>query len=258
MNGGVNDEHLIWAYCISQLKHMQFFDNCLKMVQSLLPQRCLLCDAGSGHKPLCNDCLNDLPAASKECCPLCALPTFNAEICGNCLQHPPAFDATIAAFNFAFPMDALLRALKYRGELSVAEIAADGISNSLASRHPPDLLIPMPLHPQRLQERSFNQAVEIARRIAKSLHCHVSTGSIVRVRHGEPQASLPLNKRAKNVKGVFAVSEDARENLRGKRIAVIDDIMTSGASLNELAKTLKKNGATRVECWVAARTLPHV
>jgi len=237
---------------------MQFFDNCLKIIQTLLPQRCLLCDAGSGNKPICNDCLNDLPSHSKQSCQVCALPTFNAEICGHCLQHPPAFDATIAAFNFVYPVDALLRALKYRGELSVAEIAANGIIHSLAHQDLPDLLIPMPLHPQRLQERGFNQAMEISRRIARHTHCRLSTNSIIRLRHGEPQASLPLNKRAKNVKGVFAVNDVVSTDLRGKHIAVIDDIMTSGASLNELAKTLKKAGAARVECWVAARTLPHV
>lgn len=237
---------------------MQFFDNCLKIIQTLLPQRCLLCDAGSGNKPICNDCLHDLPALTKERCPVCALPTFNAEICGHCLQHPPAFDATIAAFSFVFPMDALLRALKYRGELSVAEIAANGIISSLTSQHLPDLLIPMPLHPQRLQERGFNQAMEISRRIARHTQCLLSTNNIIRLRHGEPQASLPLHKRAKNVKGVFAVNDAVGTDLRGKHIAVIDDIMTSGASLNELAKTLKKAGAARVECWVAARTLPHV
>ncbi|HEY7986834.1 MAG TPA: ComF family protein [Methylophilaceae bacterium] len=237
---------------------MQFFDNCLKIIQTLLPQRCLLCDEGSGNKPLCNACLHDLPALSKASCPVCALPTFNAEICGSCLQHPPAFDATIAAFNFVFPMDALLRALKYRGELSVAEIAANGLMSSLEHHDLPDLLIPMPLHPQRLQERGFNQAMEISRRIVRHTSCQLSTNSVIRLRHGEPQASLPLNKRAKNVKGVFAVNDTANINLRGKRIAVVDDIMTSGASLNELAKTLKKAGATRVECWVVARTLPHV
>jgi ComF family protein len=246
------------AYCISQSKHMQFFDNCLKLIQMLLPQRCLLCDDGSGNEPLCKDCLESLPTLSKASCPVCALPTFNAEVCGHCLQHPPAFDATIAAFNYVFPMDALLKALKYRGELSAAEIAANGIVNALAHQPLPDLLIAMPLHPQRLQERGFNQAVEIGRRIAQYTQCRLSTNSVVRLRHGEPQASLPLNKRAKNVKGVFAVNDAVSSELRGKRIAVVDDIMTSGASLNELAKTLKKAGAVRVECWVAARTLPHV
>jgi ComF family protein len=185
---------------------------------------------------------------------VCASPTYNGEICGRCLQHPPAFDATTAAFNYAFPIDALLKALKYRGELSVAKIAADGILDSLTTGYAPDLIIPMPLHPQRLRERGFNQVVEISRQIALKMQSELWLDTAIRVRHGEPQASLPLNKRAKNVKGAFAVSRD----VEGKQIAVIDDIMTSGATLNELAKTLKKAGAARVECWIAARTLFHV
>jgi ComF family protein len=237
---------------------MQFFDNCLKIVQTVLPQRCLLCGDSSGHGPLCKDCLNDLPRLSLASCPVCALPTLDGEICGNCLKRPPAFDSTRAAFNYAFPVDALLKALKYRGELSVAEIAAGGITDAIASQYIPDLIIPMPLHPERLQERGFNQVVEISRRISQQIQCKLSLRSVIRVRHSEPQASLPLNKRAKNVKGVFAVIDDALSDVRGKKIVVVDDIMTSGASLNELAKTLKKAGAVNVECWVAARTLLNV
>jgi ComF family protein len=233
---------------------MQLFDNCLKNIQALLPQQCLLCGDSSSHSPLCQNCLNDLPKLSAASCPVCASPTFNGEICGHCLQHPPAFDATIAAFNYAFPIDALLKALKYRGELSVAKIAADAIIDSLPTGYAPDLIIPMPLHPQRLRERGFNQVVEISRQIAQGIPCELSLNTAMRMRHAEPQASLPLNKRAKNVKGAFAVNRD----VGGKRIALIDDIMTSGASLNELAKTLKKAGAARVECWIAARTLFHV
>lgn len=241
-------------HCISQSEHMQLFDNCLKNIQALLPQQCLLCGDGSKHSPLCQECLNDLPRLSIASCPVCALPTFNGEICGHCLRNPPAFDATIAAFNYAFPIDALLKALKYRGELSVAKIAADAITDSLPTGYAPDLIVPMPLHPQRLRERGFNQVVEISRRIAQRIQCELSLDTAIRTRHGEPQASLPLNKRAKNVKGAFAMNRD----IEGKRIAVTDDIMTSGASLNELAKTLKKAGAARVECWIAARTLFHV
>ena len=111
----------------------------------------------------------------------------------------------------------------------------------------------MPLHPQRLQERGFNQAVEISRKLAQLNNCNLSLDTVIRTRHGEPQASLPLKERTKNVKGVFAATQD----LSGKSVWLVDDIMTSGASLNELAKTLKKAGAVRVECCVAARTLPH-
>ncbi len=186
-------------------------------------------------------------------CPVCALPTPLGEICGQCLRHPPAFDATHAAFTYDFPMDTLLKALKYRGLLHVADIVAGELALLLRDLSPPDLLIPMPLHPQRLQERGFNQALEICRKLAPLHGYPLSLDAVVRVRHSAPQASLPLAQRAKNVKGIFAATQD----MAGKSVLVVDDIMTSGASLNELAKTLKQAGATRVECCLAARTLPH-
>jgi ComF family protein len=231
----------------------QLFDICTKIAQTLLPQRCLLCSATSGNAPLCPACLDDLPRHAMPACPVCALPTPLGEVCGQCLRHPPAFDATHSAFTYDFPLDALLKALKYRGLLNVADIVATELSNTLQHQPPPDLLIPMPLHPQRLQERGFNQAVEICRKLARLNGYQLSLDSVIRVRHSEPQASLPLAQRAKNVKGVFAVTQD----MAGKSVLVVDDIMTSGASLNELAKTLKQAGATRVECGLAARTLPH-
>jgi ComF family protein len=231
----------------------QLFDICTKIAQTLLPQRCLLCTVASGNAPVCTACHDDLPRHTMPACPVCALPTPQGEVCGQCLQHPPAFDATHSAFTYHFPMDALLKALKYRGLLNVADIVVTELSNTLQHQPPPDLLIPMPLHPQRLQERGFNQAVEISRKLAQLNNCNLSLDSVLRTRHGEPQASLPLKERAKNVKGVFAATQD----LSGKSVWIVDDIMTSGASLNELAKTLKKAGAVRVECCVAARTLPH-
>lgn len=231
----------------------QFFDICIKLAHALLPQRCLLCGAASGNFPLCADCHSGLPRHAMPICSVCALPTPMGGVCDTCLQHPPAFDATRAAFTYSFPLDALLKTLKYSGQLIVTDIVADELATMLATTPPPDLLIPMPLHPTRLQQRGFNQAMEISRRLTKLSGCTLSPDSVIRIRHSEPQASLPLAQRAKNVQGVFAVTQD----LSGKSVAILDDIMTSGASLNELAKTLKKAGVVRVECWVAARTLPH-
>jgi ComF family protein len=116
-----------------------------------------------------------------------------------------------------------------------------------------DLIIPMPMHRTRLKERGFNQALEIAKIITKDQPEKLDYSAVQRQKYTPPQASLPLKERVKNIKGVFKVTE---EDLNGKRIAIIDDVMTTGASLNELAKTLKQAGAAHVECWVIARTLP--
>ena len=119
-----------------------------------------------------------------------------------------------------------------------------------------DLIILMPMHPQRLKERGFNQALEIAKVLTKNCKEKLEYNSVERQTLTPPQASLPLKARVKNIKGAFKVNADKLDKLQGKRIAIIDDVMTTGASLNELAKTLKKAGAAHVECWVVARTLP--
>jgi len=218
----------------------------------MLPQNCLLCDAHAGKELLCAACRNDLPHHNGPSCPVCAHPSPQQAICGACLKNPPAFDATHAAFIYDFPLDALLKHLKYGGNLVLVDFFAQALLEHL-SAHPPDWLIPMPLHPQRLKHRGFNQSLEIARSLSRLSGIPLLAESVSRTRHSEPQAGLPLAKRAANVRGIFAVSGD----FKGKSILLVDDIMTSGASLNELAKTLKKAGAIRVECLVAARTLPH-
>lgn len=230
---------------------MQLIDICVNIAPALLPQNCILCGSACGRRQLCTGCLQDLPVQRQVCCPVCALPTPQTETCGNCLKNSPWFDATIAALNFEFPANTLIRALKYRGQLEVAEPLATVLAQRLAGHTKPDLIIPMPLHSTRLKERGFNQAVEIARHVARLTNVSLDVGAVLRVRATEPQAGLPLEKRRKNIRGAFSAASD----MSGKKIAVIDDVMTTGTSLDELAKTLKSAGASRVECWVAARTL---
>ncbi len=232
---------------------MQFIDNWSNIKHTLLPQECLLCGSHSGREHVCNRCREDLPLHQALQCPICGIPTQQSAACGGCLKHLPHFDATCAAFDYAFPMDALLRALKYQGRLSIAELAGTHLAQLAASRPRPDLIVAMPLHQDRLRERGFNQAVEIARVVAALLHIPLATDCVLRIRATEPQAGLPLERRRKNLRNAFACAQD----LSGKQVAMVDDVMTSGASLDELARTLKAAGAARVECWVAARTLPN-
>jgi ComF family protein len=170
-------------------------------------------------------------------------------VCGTCLASPPYFDATLALWLYEFPCDRLVQALKYRARLALASFFA----RSLARRPLPpyDLLIPMPLHPGRLALRGFNQAVEIARMLAKQTGLVLSPRGARRVKDTTPQAELPYEERAKNIRGAFACGVD----LSGKRVAVLDDVMTTGATLNELAKVLKRAGAVRVENLVIARSI---
>lgn len=220
-----------------------------------LPQRCELCAAVSGTALVCKACTRDLPWLSGGC-PVCALPTSGC-ICGQCLSRPPAFDATIAAFSYAFPVDRLIHSFKYQGRLALAEWCADSIlarvervSATALSR--PHRLVALPLAVERQRERGYNQALEIARVLGARTGIAVLRRGLARIRATPPQTALPWAERAKNVRGAFACDVD----LSGLSVALVDDVMTTGASLSEAAKMLKASGAARVENWIVARTPP--
>ena len=220
-------------------------------MQVRLAQPCLLCGARVMGALLCPGCEAELPRLTGALCPVCALPTPLGEVCGSCLQHPPAFDATRAAFRYAFPLDALVQKLKYSGELALADFLAARLAAALQDAPRPDLIIPMPLHRNRLRERGFNQAAEIARRLAARLDIPLALTACRRIKDPVPQAGLPLKARRKNIRGAFSCDAD----LTGRRVVLLDDVMTSGASLDELAKVVRKSGAVGIQVWVLARTL---
>ena len=237
------------------------------IVAALLPQQCLLCgaDGGTGRdKPsefaVCHDCAADLPLLFGHCCPRCALPIPESasaySICGQCLKSPPHFDATQAAYRYGFPTDKLIQALKYHRRLASADFLADALlalPMDAQAHETPDVILPVPLSAQRLAERGFNQAVELARPLAQRLNVRLELGAVRRARHTTPQAQLPWKARAKNIRHAFECDVD----LTGKTIWVVDDVMTTGATLNELARVLKLHGARRVENRVVARAVKH-
>jgi ComF family protein len=218
-----------------------------------LPQRCELCAGASGAELVCRGCAESLPRLGPAC-PVCALPSPAGEVCGQCVAHPPPFDATIAAFAYAFPVDRLMHAFKYHGRLALAEWGARAIAAARERSNAvlPQRLVALPLAHERQRERGYNQAFEIARVLAREWRVPLVRGGVRRALAAPPQAALPWSERAKNVRGAFA----CELRLEGWSVAVIDDVMTTGASLAELARTLKKAGAARVENWVVARTLP--
>lgn len=230
-------------------------NNGLNYRQALFGQDCLLCAAPSGAQMLCPACHASLPHIA-HACPRCAAQSSDKnakQVCGECLKHPPAFDRTRAALEYAFPTDKLIQALKYGGQLALAKLLGELLAEAVADQARPEAILPMPLHPARLKMRGFNQALEIAKVIAKRLDIPLAPGLTQRVVDTTPQASLPIDARHTNVKGAFACNRD----LRGQHIAVVDDVMTSGATLNELAKILKRAGAAQVDVWVVARAVTH-
>ena len=226
-------------------------NNCTNFVRRLLPQDCVLCGAASGQHLLCDACQSGLPHIPGPC-PSCALPSSGA-ICGECLRQPPAFDRTYAALAYGFPVDKLIQSLKYGGQLALARWLGDTLWRTVQNAPRPDAMLPMPLHPARLKSRGFNQALEIAKPIARASDIALAPELARRILDTAPQATQTLDTRHKNIKGAFACDAD----LSGRHIALVDDVMTSGATLNELALTLKRAGAAQISLWVVARALPH-
>ena len=222
-----------------------------RAIHALLTQDCLLCGQTSGRRVLCEPCINDLPLLPAMLCPCCALPSPQGELCGHCLSRPPHYDKTVALFRYDFPLDKLVQAFKYQHRLTLASFFGHPMAEKAADTQA-DLIIPLPLHRLRLKERGFNQALELARPVARALQVPIDMHSCQRIRHTPAQASLPWKERGKNIRNAFHCTKD----LSGKRILLIDDVMTTGSSLDECARTLKRHGAQEVTLLVLARALP--
>jgi ComF family protein len=234
-----------------------FGDFAKRLCDGLCAQDCLLCGRGSGGQILCRACADDLPRLPASRCRRCALPIPSApagECCGRCLRHPPHYDRTLAVFSYGFPMDRLIQSFKYGHRLALAAFLGGELAAQIVQvvDAPVDLVVPLPLHPSRLRERGFNQALELARPVARSLGRPLDVRVCRRIRPTPAQAGLPWKERKKNMRAAF----DCTRGISGQRILLVDDVMTTGASLDECARTLKKHGAAEVTLLVAARTLP--
>lgn len=214
-----------------------------------MAQDCLLCQAASGDRLLCPACERELQS-TVSACPRCALAGSSDAECGACIVDPPHYDASCAAFVYAYPVDVLTHALKYGGQLALAGLFAHKLHQRIGKAAGVDLIVPLPLHPARLAERGFNQAAEIAKALSRLTGIAMDAQLGRRVRNTAPQTNLPWRARAANMRQAFACEQD----LSGLSVAVVDDVMTTGATLEEFARTLKRSGAARVENWVVART----
>ena len=213
---------------------------------------CFLCRGLADDGPLCAQCDAELPRLAAAACPRCALATPGGAVCGRCLVHPPAYDATVAALAYAFPADVLVHALKFRSELALAPLLAQLLVERLPRGARADFLLPVPLSAARLRSRGFNQALEIGRHVAAATGCALAPQLAERSRDTPAQIGLSHAERAKNVRGAFRCAQ----RLERAEVALIDDVMTTGATLDELAATVKRAGAARVVNWVVARTAP--
>jgi len=219
------------------------------------PSVCAIC-RGWGRGRICASCL-DRFAAPLPRCRRCALPLVaTASICGTCLTTAPPFDAALAAVDYRAPWDRLVTAFKFHGQLDIAAVLADPIVGAERRRAAtrPSLVLPVPLASTRWRERGYNQAWELGRRLARRLDIVAEPDLLLRVRETAHQLALPLAARADNVRSAFAVEPRRRAELRGRHVAIVDDVMTTGSTAAEIAGVVRQAGAATVEIWVLART----
>jgi len=219
---------------------------------AVFPPVCLLCAAaGTKGRDLCGACLLELPRNEPACwrcgAPLTAL---GGEPCGQCQRHAPAFTATVAPYLYRWPMNKLVQTLKFSQGLAEGRLLGVLLAAAVSAAEKPDVIVPMPLHPERLRERGFNQAMEIARPVSRSLGIPLSTNILHRVLQTAPQTELKGSARVANVRGAF----QATARRTPPRVALIDDVITTGATVDEAARSLRRAGAREVTIWAVART----
>jgi ComF family protein len=234
------------------------YDWIKKLQYGLFPATCLLCGApGEGERDLCRGCGSELPL-NRHACQRCAMPLAAglALLCGQCQQHPSSFDYIYAPLLYQSPVDFLIKELKFRGRLAVAQLLGDWLAAALESRGDtlPQSLIPVPLHATRLRERGFNQALELARPVAQRLGIALLPDSVRRIRPTAPQSQLDMQTRHTNVRGAFIVNRP----IHAHHIALLDDVITTGSTVSELAKVMRRAGVEKIEVWACARALGHV
>ena len=225
----------------------------LQKATTLLPSQCAVCRAWPSQ-PVCGACVSRF-AQPVPRCRTCALPLPDGVAqCGTCLLNPPALDACFAAVAYAYPWSQCIAQYKFRQQVGWAATLAELL------RHSPwvepaleqcDAVLPMPLSPERLRERGYNQALELARQLAPH---KTQAQLLLRTRHTAPQPTLKRAERLRNVQGAFAVEPLRAASLRGQRVVMVDDVMTSGASLFAAAAVLRQAGAAHITGLVVART----
>jgi len=230
---------------------------CSKVAHFVLPPVCQLCGAAGLGPDICAGCFRDLPRV-RHACALCArplkiIPAGGPEatpVCGRCLAQPPPWNAALAPLRYGFPVARMLRELKYEGRLLRARLLGELLGHWARSRQGSiEVLLPVPLHPRRWRERGFNQARELAAAAGRVLRLEMVDNLCLRLRDTPPLWDLRAAQRRVVLKGAFK----AADGVRGRRIALVDDVLTTGATAGAITQTLLRAGAARVEVWTIAR-----
>ena len=224
------------------------------LIAAVLPPRCLLCGGeGAQGRDLCAGCRADLPV-NACCCARCALPLEHpAERCGICIKREPPFASAWAPFRYAHPLDLLEARFKFHRDLAAGRLLADLMIEAASQQLTgplPECMLCVPLHHDRLRERGYNQALELAKPLAKALRIPLDVHTLIRVRSTSAQTGLDAKARRRNLHDAFAVKADAK---LPDHVAILDDVMTTGTTLRECTRVLLRAGVKRVDVWALAR-----
>ncbi len=221
-----------------------------KAARAVFSPRCLLCgETGMAGRDLCPACTDALPW-NRSACLRCALPLPAPGTCGACLQRPPLLDETHAVLIYGFPLDRLVPRLKFHNDLAAGRLLSELMAEGLAGLPKPQSLVPVPLHNARLRQRGYDQALELAKPLARTLRVPLLPDLLTRTRSTTPQSELDAPARRRNLRRAFEIRAGA---VLPEHVALVDDVMTTGATLQAAAKTLLRAGVARVDAWVCAR-----
>ncbi len=234
---------------------MKIVDNSTKFIRTLLrDQHCYLCDNINTNPEfdICSLCLADLPYKNQSCS-RCSLPlvSTNSPVCGKCIQQPPSYDVLLSPFEYQFPLDTFITELKFRSKLYRAHTLGKLFSQYLQSKATPlpECIIPVPLHPKRLRQRGFNQSLEIARVVSKSLNIPIDKTYCKRNKNTLPQSDLNADERYQNIKNAFQIKQQRHY----KHVAIFDDVVTTGHTVEALAALLRQQGIDIIQVWSVTR-----
>ena len=224
-----------------------------RILQAIYPATCILCGfPGAKDRDLCDACAGDI-IINSSACKSCAIPlpvSADQQLCGQCLQKPPLYDSAWSPFVYAQPLEWMIQQIKFNSRLSYTRVLSDLMMSRLPVMETrPDCIIAVPLHARRLTQRGFNQSLEIIRPLASHLNIPVDNKSCRRKKHTLPQSGMDAKQRRKNIKGVFEF-----ENKKDyQHIMLFDDVITTGSTVNELSRLIKRQGVKRIDVWSLLR-----
>lgn len=227
----------------------------INFVQNILfPPTCILChNSGITGKDICQLCLEQLPKNDNYCyqCGNNLTQQSHNKRCGTCAKNPPLYQRTYAPFLYQGAISSLITDLKFRHHYKNARLLGTLLADTLQKNSKlPDCIIPVPLHKNRYRERGFNQSIEIAKIVAQRLNVSLELNACIRHRDTPHQVGLSAQQREVNILDAFSITK----SFHYQHVAIVDDVMTKGATVNEMAKVLTQAGVMTIEVWVCART----